>query len=209
MALMARDTGGGNFELTPAGNHIGVCYMVCDLGEQETEWQGVAKMTRKVRISWELPGELMADGRPFSASKKYTLSLSDKSNLRADLESWRGRAFTEQELDGFDLFNVIGKACMLNVIHKTGEKGNYPVVSSIAALPKGMPAPKPVNDLVAFSLEDSDAKEKFAGLPDWLQKIINARGLFGGKYEAAHEMQRPDGNTPPVDAYADDEQIPF
>ncbi len=206
MALLAKDSGGGNFELTPAGNHIAVCYMVCDLGEQEVDWQGVVKMQRKVRISWELPSEPMADGRPFSVSKKYTLSLSDKSNLRADLESWRGRAFTDMELEGFDLFNVLGKACMVNVLHKQGEKGLYAVASSISALPKGMTAPQRVNDLVQFSLDDDDAKEKFETLPDWLQKLINTNGLFSGRREAASVMA--DERNPPADDFSDSD-IPF
>lgn len=204
MALMAKDSGGGSFETTPAGNHIGVCYMVCDLGEQEVTFQGEAKMQRKVRVSWEIPGELMADGRPFSASKKYTLSLSEKANLRKDLESWRGRAFTDEELEGFDLFNVVGKACMINVIHETTNGKTYANVASVASLPKGVPAPKPSNQVIAFSLDDEDARAKFATLPDWLQKLVNSRGLF--------QPQQND-STPPVSEYADedldDDLIPF
>lgn len=191
MGLLAKDNGGGNFELTPAGNHIAVCYMVCDLGEQESVYQGETKVARKVRLAWELPNELMSDGRPFSVSKKYTLSLSDKANLRKDLESWRGRAFTDEELEGFDLFNILGKPCMVNIIHEASNGKTYVNVASVAALPKGLPAPKPTNALTAFSLDDEDALNKFQGLPEWLQKLINSRGLFGGKYDAAHSFQQP------------------
>jgi hypothetical protein len=197
MGLLAKDSGGGSFELTPAGNHIGVCYMVCDLGDQDIEWQGTAKVQRKVRISWELPGELMQDGRPFSVSKKYTLSLSDKANLRKDLESWRGRAFTDSELEGFDLFNVIGKACMINVIHETNNGKTYANVASVASLPKGVVAPQPCNQPVSFSLDDEDAVNKFNGLPDWLQKLINTKGL------EAPRQQQPAGEE-----FLDDD-IPF
>ena len=207
MGLMAKDSGGGDFEITPAGNHIGICYMVCDLGEQEVDWQGAKKVMRKVRFSWELPNELMKDGRPFSASKKYTLSLGDKANLRKDLESWRGRAFSDQELEGFELFNVVGKACMINVIHETANGKTYANVASVAALPKGMPAPVMVNKKVMFSLNDDNAVDVFNGLPEWLQKMINSRGLFGGKYQAAHEMQMPDDPLGSYDEF--DDQIPF
>jgi hypothetical protein len=206
MALIAKDSGGGNFELTPAGNHIGVCYMVCDLGDQETTFNGETKTQRKVRISWELPGELMSDGRPFSVSKNYTLSLSEKANLRKDLESWRGRAFTDEELAGFDLFNVLGKACMVNVIHESANNKTYAVVASVASLPKGMPAPKPINALVAFSLEDENARDIFVKLPDWLQQKINTRGLFQSGQQVSAQP------TPPASAYADDadfDDIPF
>src|SRR3990167_3685661 len=47
-----------------------------------------------------------ADEGPFAGnrmtiSKFYTLSLSEKANLRKDLEGWRGKSFTESELEGF------------------------------------------------------------------------------------------------------------
>lgn len=205
MGLLARDSGGGNFEITPAGNHIGVCYMVCDLGDQEVDWQGAIKVMRKVRISWELPGEVMADGRPFSISKKYTLSLSDKANLRKDLESWRGRAFTDSELDGFDLFNVLGKGCMINVIHETNNGKTYANVASVASLPKGMNAPAPTNAVVAFSLEDEDALAKFNSLPEWLQKLINARGIG----MAAQPTSSREPETTAASNDFEDDDIPF
>ena len=43
----------------------------------------------------------MPDGKPFLVRRRYTASLHEKSALRKDLESWRGRAFTNVELDGF------------------------------------------------------------------------------------------------------------
>lgn len=210
MGLLAKDSGGGSFELTPAGNHIGICYTVCDLGDQDVDYQGTAKVMRKVRVSWELPGELMADGRPFSISKKYTLSLSEKANLRKDLESWRGRAFTDQELEGFDLFNVLGKACMVNVIHDTANNKTYANVASVASMPKGMQAPVLNNTPVAFSLDDDDALAKYQALPDWLQKLINTKGLFSAKHR---EEQSFNQDEPPLDSYGahdfDDDSIPF
>ena len=42
-------------------------------------------------------------GRRFDVARVYTLCLHERAALRKDLESWRGRKFTEQELDGFDL----------------------------------------------------------------------------------------------------------
>jgi hypothetical protein len=43
------------FELTPAGTHIGRCYRVVDLGTQLVEFQGEHKKQHKIMISWELP----------------------------------------------------------------------------------------------------------------------------------------------------------
>ena len=106
-----------NFEKCPAGNHIAVCFSVVDMGMQEVNFQGVISMKRKVRISWEIPGELMKEGefagKPFSISKNYTLSFHEKAVLYKDLISWRGRPFSAEELSGFDLFSILGAPCMV------------------------------------------------------------------------------------------------
>ncbi len=88
---------------------------------------------RKVIIGWELE-QKMSDGRPFMLSKRYTLSLHEKATLRHDLESWRGQAFTPEELDGFDIEVLKGKQCRVNVIHKPKEGGG--VSASIQAVMK-------------------------------------------------------------------------
>lgn len=176
MGLTVRnDNTGGDFEQPPAGNHLAICYQVVDLGVHEQEWKGEKKHRHRVRLSWELCDELMSDGRPFSVSREYTLSLSEKATLRHDLESWRGRPFTDTELEGFDLFNVLGKPCMVNVVKKPKKDGSgtYAAVANIAAIPKGLPVPQRSNSLVKFSLEDSDCQQVFATLPDWLKKKVN------------------------------------
>lgn len=179
MGLMAKGSNdnGGSFETCPAGNHVALCYAVIDLGMQERDWQGEVSTKRRVRISWELADELMADGRPFSASKEYTLSLNEKATLRHDLEGWRGRAFTEDELAGFDLANVLGKPCLVNVVHqqKRDGTGHYAKVVGVTRIPKGLPSPAPVNAPLWFSLDEADAPQKYALLPEWLQKRITLR----------------------------------
>ena len=157
----------------PAGSHVARCISVIDLGTQETPF-GEA---HKVQITWELPEEkaVFREERgeePFVLSKDYTLSLYEKANLRHDLESWRGRAFTEQELKGFDISKLIGAPCLLSVIHKTNTKGKtYANVSSVSALAKGMQCPPMINPAVEYSL--SDGKNNiYEGLPEWLQKKI-------------------------------------
>lgn len=202
MALIAADSGGGDFELTPAGNHIGRCYAVVDLGMQTSIFNGEESTKRKVRISWELPLELMTDGRPFSISATYTISLSEKANLRRDLQSWRGRAFTEQELQGFDLFTVLGVPAMLNVIHTTKGDRKYANVAGITPLPKGFECPPAVNTVLKFSLDEFD-HAVFDGLPDWLKSKINIKGVQSP--QAAYE-QCDDRNPPPADF---DDDIPF
>lgn len=91
-----------------------------------------------VRLVWQI-AEDMPDGKPFMIKKDYRASLHEKAALRKDLTAWRGRSFTFDELVGFDLENVIGAACMLNIVEKTSQKGKkFSNISSIMPLPKGM-----------------------------------------------------------------------
>jgi len=205
--LKVSDQGGSsNFEKAPQGNHIATCYLVVDMGEQDSTFQGVTSKKNKIRVSWELHGPQMEDGRPFSVSKTYTASLNEKAALRKDLEGWRGRAFTQEELAGFDVFNELGHSCMVNVIHNTADNGNvYVNVMTVASLPTGMKAPPLVNPLTKFSIGGSTQAE-FDALPDWLRGKINKPGAES--YQAPqpdtappqHEPQQADDNP-----FSDDE----
>ena len=97
------------FELAPQGNHLAVCYMVCDLGYHETDWQGTLKAISArfaCRSSYQV--QLWKMGDPSLSLKNYTLSLSDKANLQSRPYSHGGaEQFTERmSLKGFDLLNV-------------------------------------------------------------------------------------------------------
>lgn len=102
---------------------------------------GKEKMTHKINIVWQID-ETRDDGKPFTVRKRYTLSLHEKAALRKDLESWRGRAFTEQELQGFDLENLLKVPALLNIIHNQKDGSTFANVASIMRLPKTMQAPE-------------------------------------------------------------------
>jgi len=211
MSLIAKggnEEGNKDFELTPTGNHVAVCYMVADLGVHESNWKGKSKRMHKIKIGWELPNELMSDGRPFGITKNYTLSLFSGSRLYQDLESWRGRAFTEEELKGFDVFAVLGVGCMLNVIHEKSSDGQktYANVATVARLPKGMTVELPVNPVIKFSLSGGTNITPFEKLPEWLQKKIN-RDTVTSTEPLASGVDENTGAVIGDDFYDDD--IPF
>lgn len=118
---------GSSFMPAPQGVHAGVCVDVRDIGTVETPWGKKAK----IAIVWEIEA-VMEDGRRFVISKWYTKALNDKSNLFKDLTSWRGKAFTPEELKGFDVEKVIGAPCQLVVVH--AQKKNGGVRSSVTAV---------------------------------------------------------------------------
>ena len=77
----------------------------------------------KVEIWWQLEERNPETGTRFTVRKRYTNSLHEKAALRKDLEMWRGRKFTQEELRGFDLEKLLGVPCQLQTVHKTTDDG--------------------------------------------------------------------------------------
>ena len=166
-------------ELIPEETHVAICYSMIDLGTKEEEYDGKTKKQHKARLEWELTNET------YSYTKDdvdYTLSMNEKSNLRKDLTSWRGTAFTEDEAKSFDITVLLGKPCLITVVHVVSKQGKkYAKISSITNLVKGMPSPDPINENFLFELDDySDIK--FDLIPEWIQDQIRE----SDEYKAIH-----------------------
>lgn len=157
MPIIAKATSSA-FIPAPAGAHSAVCVDVVDLGVLEVNFGGKSKKQHKIRLVWQIE-EVMADNKPYIVQKRYTLSLHEKASLRKDLESWRGRAFTTAELEGFDVETVIGVPCLLNVIETQKDGATYANVSSIMRLPKGMNAIKPRDYVRVIDREPQQAQQ--------------------------------------------------
>jgi hypothetical protein len=140
--IVKQEQSGGSFEPIEAGLHLSVCYGVIDLGTHyNPTWD---KRQRKVLIMWELPDvriDVEKDGQtvnlPRVLSNQYTLSLHEKSELYKHLISWRGKPFTPQELDGFNLFNIVGAPCQIQVMPVERSGKTYTNITSIVSAPKG------------------------------------------------------------------------
>ena len=126
MPLIAK--GGKHYTPAPEGLWPAVCVDVCDLGMVEGQWGPKPKC----RIVWEI-SELMNDGRRFTVSQQFTVSLHEKSALHKLLKAWRGKPFTPEELEGFDVEKVIGAPCQLVI---TQEEKDGSVYGNITAIMK-------------------------------------------------------------------------
>lgn len=188
---------GGNFEMTPAGTFVGRCYRFIDLGSHEQKFQGESKgMRRLIMIGFELPTELMEDGRPFSIHKRYTWSMHEKSTLRKDLEAWRGMKFTEADFGegGFDTRDLLGVPCTLTIVHSENGENTYANIASIGKAMKGFPVPEMVNPSVYLTLEPGlfDA-QVFDSLSDKLKEFIKASPEYAYAITGKHaKRQEPD-----------------
>ena len=201
--MKVSDKGGTEFEQAPVGTHAARCIKMVDIGTQKGEYQGVPNIKRQVILTWELPNTQMSDGeqagKPFIVSKFYTASLSEKATLRHDLVSWRGREFTVSELDGFELKNILGKPCLLSVIHT--EKGKAKV-GGVMALPAGMEVPQQINPIVYFSLDEFNLATF-----DSLSKGIRAMIEVSPEYKEAFDGPNPIKGDGDLSSFDDD--FPF
>lgn len=200
MPIIATSKGGGQRKLPPAGTHLARCYSLIDIGTQESTFQNEAKLTRKVRISFELPNEqeVFAEERgkePFTISREFTLSLHEKAGLRKVLESWRGRAFNAQELEKFDLAKLIGQPAMISIGHepKKDGSGNFAKLLTVSTLMKGMTLPPAILKPIEYSVHQG-RDEVFHSLPDWLKEKIAkcAEWTQPAPSEAAEPAQSPE-----------------
>ena len=103
MPILVNASNQDQYQPAPNGYNNAVCCDVIDLGEMETAWGKKHMVTLQFQLE-----KRDAENRPFMALKRYTATLNDRSTLKKDLESWRGKPFTAQELAGFDLETLIG-----------------------------------------------------------------------------------------------------
>lgn len=197
MAIIAKQNSGSNIPAIEPDLYQAVCYGVIDIGTQQTVYMGQPKHIRQVVLLFEIPElriDVERDGKkvnlPRATSKKYTLSLSDKSRLYKDLTSWRGIPFTDEQLKGFDITAVLGANCLIQMIpyEKDGKKMTVP--DTITKLKKGMPKHEAENPLVKYSIDD-DKTNIPASLPDWIKELI-------GKSEELTAMKKAAAN-PDID----------
>lgn len=205
---------GSDYKPVPEGTYIAICVRCIDLGTQITSWQGSDKQQRKVLLSWEVP-EVRATDRdgqdmPAMISSRYTASLHEKAQLRKDLEAWRGRRFTDDELKGFDLKNIVGQPCQIQVLHTEKNGSTYANISAIMAIPKGLPKPTPEHTTVNFSLDEGEFSEGiYSSLSDKLKEQIAGSPEY--KAATGQVVNKPGGGDPYGDfSRADlDDEIPF
>lgn len=172
MSLIVKESEKTRIPNLEDGVYSAVSSMIIDLGIQRNE--RFDKDQRKFLMVWEIVGETITIGEevlPRIISKEYTYSLGEKSNLKKDLEAWRGQAFTEEELKGFNLLNVLNKGCQLQIINKENNGTTYNNIAGIMALAKGMKI-EPLEKTTVFDTEEPETWEAFDNLPLWIQEKI-------------------------------------
>ncbi len=207
---------GGDFVPVPAGIHHAICYAVIDLGTQPSQMYAPS---RKVLLIWELPHERQdfrddktgaIKNLPRVISKEYTLSTGTKSNLRKELESWRGRAFTAEEAQEFEVGVLAGKNCQLNIAHRPSKDGTktYANVISIVPLGKGMTSQKAENPILVWDLPKDGPINFPPEMPEWIQTKIKGSDEYTESQNPTRHHATEDQQAN-VSSEFDDSSVPF
>ncbi len=176
--IVKENSGSGSRKAVPAGMQQAVCTQLVDLGTHTNTFKDDGSKQRKILLGFLFPEhtiEIDGEAIPIMSSKEYNLSLNEKATLRKHLEGWRSRKFTKEELAGFDLKNILGKPCTINVMHN--DKG-YAVIESV--LPPMGEGAKVDTEPRYFSIDECKpefplAEQITENIPDWIKdKILSS-----------------------------------
>ena len=144
----------------PQGQHVGICYRFIDLGTRPGAPCQRYEPRRRIMLSWELPHAVMehgtARGQPYTFHQVYGWSMDPGGKLRQHLESWRGIPFRQEDFgpEGGDTRDLLGKACLLDLVHRHDGNQTFATLRQICRVPKGMKPETPsLNRPLYFSLE--------------------------------------------------------
>jgi hypothetical protein len=195
MGLTASDSGGGDFKPAPEGPHVARCVSVVDLGTQPGSQQ-FPTPRHKVMFAWELPNvleEIEGQQVPKLVFKRYSMSLHENSRMRKDLQTWRGKVFTADELAGFALRKVLGAPGMVSITHSPD--GQHANIDAIMAVPPGMECSEAHHDLVYYEIEEG-ANATYETFGDKLKATIRSAPEWPGNAVAAGDPGPSDDDIP-------------
>lgn len=189
--MATKATGGAKkeFKLVPAGTHLARCYQFLHIGNVPNTFPGAqSAVINKIRLTWELPDEKVSfkegeEPKPFSISQDYTLSMNEKANLRKMVQSWLGQKMTDEEATDFDVETLVGKPCLLTIVHTTKGDKTYASVNNVTALPGKMECPAAINAPSVINWETMTV-DAFNALPEFLQKKMQEAAEYRAFAEA-------------------------
>jgi hypothetical protein len=194
MGLTIESTNEGSFIQVPPGMHLARCYRIIDLGTQKSVYNGETRNLHKVMIQFEIHSEnengeplQTSEGKPLILSKTYTASNNERSSLVKDLQTWRGKEFTDAERKSIEIAKVLGQWGMVSVVESENNGRTYTNISSINPVPPSMKKnglPEGKNSLVLFDLDKFDS-EVFDSFSEGIQN----------KIKLSPEWQRVGGST--------------
>jgi hypothetical protein len=215
-------------ELIPAGLCHAVCYSIVDFGTVHDAYLGKPRKRHMICITWEIPEyriDIEKDGVPINAprikSMTYNLSLGEKATLFKHLTSWRGKAFTPEELEGFDISKLLGVNCTLNIVHEPSTKDPtklYDNIVSISPKMKNQQTLVPENNKIYYFMGEhfmnipKDVpkwqRTEIAKSPEW-KAMESGKKMGQGNDPTEDELNAALGGGSDYEPPADESEIPF
>ena len=202
MTLQCKES--GDFQPHPEGIHPAVCVDLIDLGLVPTEFQGETKLVHKVKAVFESEAR-MADGRPFTVSKSFTMSMHPKAKLNEFVSKWRGRPVLPGET--IVLEKMIGASCTLVISHQQNRKGyTYAAIDAVS---------KPTKKVTASGAHDpAAARQRIA---EWKAKQAGTAAAHAPAAPAPAPAGRPAWaqpaapapTAPPPAGFPGEDDVPF
>jgi hypothetical protein len=214
MALNAKKVQGGGPKAEPLApeNYPARLVEVLDLGLQnQRAWKGKAKPPcHEIQLTYELGNEFMKDedgnddtSRPRWVGERIPFHNLSQEKAKSTL---RYRALDPTEEFGGDFTQLIGRACLVNIVQNDKDGTIYNNVGGVSPPIKGLEVPELVNDPKVFDMDNPDM-DIFNNLPEWLkEKMMGNLEYEGSALQAAVEGTAAPAPTP--DEVGDDD-FPF
>jgi len=136
--ILSANTTNSSFEKAPKGMGRAVIVDITPPEEVISNFNGKETKRKVFSIVFELDPEAFGtrtNGEPYNTwSRKFTLTLDERSNTRQFLRSVLGRDLTAQELQAFDAETLIGFPVEIMIAHTPSKDGSttYATIASVA-----------------------------------------------------------------------------
>lgn len=188
---------GGTFTPHPEGQFAARCVDVINFGEKVETFPGKPeKLVQKVGIVFRT-GEVNETGEVVDLVREFTVSMFETANLRQFLEAWRGKSYTDDEVEaGAPLHKLVNAPALITVEHKkSGQGRTYANLKGITSLPKQMASAAPSTDGYERPQYLTDRKAKYA------EEALAYRRRVGVPVGAGKAMESQNGDG--------DDDLPF
>jgi hypothetical protein len=180
------------FEPVPKGSHVARVYQIIHIGTVESTYEGVSSLKNKVRIGFEFPtvkrvfNEEKGE-QPCAIAREFTLSVGDKASLKPFAEALMNKTLTGNDRMNFDVEELLGRACIVSVVHNQVGDKVYANIAGCTPLMEGMTVPKAINPPFVFGYHPFDI-EAFDKLPEFLQTKIKSSLEYQQLHEKAQDV---------------------
>ena len=172
MALNIREMTDTSFINLKPGTYKSRVTGVAELGLQETTYKDVQKIQKQIALLFSV---FENDGStPVILGKSFAMTIRDNATLRKAIIAIRGKDFTPEELNDWDLAELLGLPCLIT-IDQYERKGytNMAIKQITTSLTDSTTPEIEVKDYIYFDIDDMETWTSFTRMPKWLQIKIN------------------------------------